>query len=37
VLKGVLYKNKKKLPAQIDRTIEMPEQAHLRPVWMRPF
>ncbi|MBS1186111.1 MAG: coproporphyrinogen oxidase [Burkholderiaceae bacterium] len=37
VLKGVLGKDKEKLLAQIDRAIETPEQAHLRPVWIRPF
>ncbi len=37
VLKGVLGKDKEKLLAQIDLAIEAPEQARLRPVWIRPF
>ncbi|RJX34105.1 MAG: radical SAM protein [Oxalobacter sp.] len=37
VLKGVLGKDKEKMLAQIDLAIEAPEQAKLRPVWVRPF
>lgn len=37
VLKGVLGKDKATLLTQIDQAIAEPEQAHLRPVWIRPF
>lgn len=36
-LKGTLGKDKADLLAQIDTAIATPEQAHLRPVWIRPF
>jgi radical SAM superfamily enzyme YgiQ (UPF0313 family) len=36
-LKGTLGKDKATLLTQIDTAIETPEQAHLRPVWIRPF
>ncbi|MDL2283955.1 B12-binding domain-containing radical SAM protein [Oxalobacter sp. OttesenSCG-928-P03] len=37
VLKGVLGKDKPKLLNQIDLALSTPEQANLRPVWIRPF
>jgi radical SAM superfamily enzyme YgiQ (UPF0313 family) len=37
VLKGVLGKDKAALLQQIDTAIATPEEAHLRPVWIRPF
>lgn len=37
VLKGVLGKDKQALLAQIDTALNAPEQARLRPVWIRPF
>lgn len=37
VLKGTLGKDKDALLAQIDTAIAAPAQAHLRPVWIRPF
>jgi len=37
VLRGVLGKDKEKMLAQIDQAIERPQEAHLRPVWERPF
>ncbi len=37
VLKGVLGKDKPKLLSQIDTAITTPENANLRPVWIRPF
>jgi radical SAM superfamily enzyme YgiQ (UPF0313 family) len=37
VLKGVLGKDKRALLTQIDTAINAPEQAPLRPVWIRPF
>ena len=36
-LKGTLGEDKDELLAQIDTAIDTPEQAHLRPVWIRPF
>jgi len=36
-LKGTLGEDKAELLAQIDTAIAAPEQAHLRPVWIRPF
>lgn len=36
-LKGTLGKDKDALLAQIDTAINAPHQAHLRPVWIRPF
>jgi radical SAM superfamily enzyme YgiQ (UPF0313 family) len=36
-LKGTLGKDKAALLAQIDTAINAPEQAPLRPVWIRPF
>jgi radical SAM superfamily enzyme YgiQ (UPF0313 family) len=37
VLKGTLGKDKAALLEQIDTAINTPEQAPLRPVWIRPF
>lgn len=37
VLKGTLGKDKDALLAQIDTAINAPQQAALRPVWIRPF
>lgn len=37
VLKGVLGKDKSKLLNQIELAIASPTDAHLRPVWIRPF
>lgn len=37
VLKGTLGKDKAALLAQIDTAIAAPDQAGLRPVWIRPF
>ena len=37
VLKGTLGKDKEALLAQIDTAINAPQQAALRPVWIRPF
>ncbi len=37
VLKGTLGKDKDRLLQEIDLAIEHPEQAHLRPEWIRPF
>jgi radical SAM superfamily enzyme YgiQ (UPF0313 family) len=36
VLKGTLGKDKAALLTQIDTAIAAPQQAHLRPVWIRP-
>ncbi|MDE2599502.1 MAG: radical SAM protein [Rhodocyclaceae bacterium] len=36
-LKGTLGKDKAALLTQIDTAIKAPEQAQLRPVWIRPF
>ena len=36
-LKGTLGRDKDELLAQIDTAINAPQQAHLRPVWIRPF
>ncbi len=37
VLKGVLGKDKERMLAQIDLALERPQEARLRPVWIRPF
>ena len=37
VLKGTLGKDKEALLTQIDTAISAPQQAALRPVWIRPF
>lgn len=37
VLKGTLGKDKERLLNEIDTTINAPEQARLRPIWIRPF
>lgn len=37
VLKGTLGQDKDALLAQIDTAINTPEEARLRPVWIRPF
>ena len=37
VLKGTLGKDKQALLEQIDTAIKAPQQAQLRPVWIRPF
>lgn len=37
VLRGTLDKDKERLLKEIDLAIEHPEEAHLRPEWIRPF
>lgn len=37
VLKGTLGKDKEHLLQEIDLAIEHPDEAHLRPEWIRPF
>lgn len=37
VLKGTLGKDKTRLLADIDLAIQQPDEADLRPVWIRPF
>ena len=37
VLKGTLGKDKERLLQEIDLAIEHPDEAQLRPEWIRPF
>ncbi|MEA5098449.1 MAG: radical SAM protein [Burkholderiaceae bacterium] len=37
VLRGVLGRDKERLLTQIDLAVERPQEARLRPVWIRPF